>query len=191
SGYEVDGAGLAAARPDLLLTQGVCEVCAVPTRDAQAAAAAIACCPTVLALDAHDLAGVLDTIHAVGRVAQVSERADACVRDIEQRLACVRRRGPPRRDAARGGAAGHPCPTRLCGGRHGPLQPPRAARGRRGGAARRVAASGGVPPHLARRPGAPAGALTCHGPRTCWWRGAAGKTARSRCVRSCRMALTS
>src|SRR5205085_562328 len=40
--YEVDGAGLAAARPDLLLTQGVCEVCAVPTRDAQAAAAGIA-----------------------------------------------------------------------------------------------------------------------------------------------------
>jgi iron complex transport system substrate-binding protein len=90
--YEVDGAGLAAARPDLLLTQGVCEVCAVPTRDAQAAAAAIACCPTVLALDAHDIAGVLDTIHAVGRVAQVSERADACVRDIEQRIACVRAR---------------------------------------------------------------------------------------------------
>src|SRR5256886_4368223 len=90
--YEVDGAGLAAARPDLLLTQGVCEVCAVPTRDAQAAAAAIACCPTVLALDAHDIAGVLDTIHTVGHVAQVSERADACVRDIERRIACVRAR---------------------------------------------------------------------------------------------------
>jgi len=90
--YEVDGAGLAAARPDLLLTQGVCEVCAVPTRDAQAAAAGIASCPSVLALDAHDIAGVLNTIRAVGRVAQVSERADACVRDIERRVACVRAR---------------------------------------------------------------------------------------------------
>ncbi|PYP59317.1 MAG: cobalamin-binding protein [Gemmatimonadetes bacterium] len=90
--YEVDGAGLAAARPDLLLTQGVCEVCAVPTRDAQAAAAGIATCPSVLALDAHDIAGVLHTIRAVGHVTQVSERADACVRDIERRIACVRAR---------------------------------------------------------------------------------------------------
>src|SRR5437764_13183041 len=90
--YEVDGAGLAAVGPDLLLTQGVCEVCAVPTRDAQAAAAGIASCPSVLALDAHDIAGVLNTIRAVGRVAQVSERADACVRDIERRVACVRAR---------------------------------------------------------------------------------------------------
>src|SRR5688572_15783927 len=35
--YEVDAERLAAARPDLLLTQGVCEVCAVPTQDAEAA----------------------------------------------------------------------------------------------------------------------------------------------------------
>jgi len=36
--YEVDTERLAAVGPDLLLTQGVCEVCAVPTRDAEAAA---------------------------------------------------------------------------------------------------------------------------------------------------------
>ena len=90
--YEIDGARLAAARPDLLLTQGVCEVCAVPTRDAQAAAAGLASCPTVLALDAHDVAGVLDTIRAVGRAARVTERADRCVRDIERRIGCVRAR---------------------------------------------------------------------------------------------------
>ncbi len=82
--YEVDGERLAAVRPDLLLTQGVCEVCAVPTRDAETAALGLACCPEVLALDAHDVAGVLATIRLVGRAGGVPERADRCVREIER-----------------------------------------------------------------------------------------------------------
>jgi iron complex transport system substrate-binding protein len=98
--YEVDVERLAAVRPDLLLTQGVCEVCAVPTRDAQAAVTGLGSCATVLALDAHDVAGVLDTIRVVGRATGVPERAEACVRDIERCIAavqaCVDGRPPPR-----------------------------------------------------------------------------------------------
>ncbi len=90
--YEVDHDRLAAVAPDLLLTQGVCEVCAVPTRDAEAAALALVACPTVLALDAHDITGVLATIRLVGRAGGVPERAERCVRDIEQRIAAVRAR---------------------------------------------------------------------------------------------------
>jgi len=98
--YEVDTERLAAVVPDLLLTQGVCEVCAVPTRDAAAAAAGLASCPTVLALDAHDIAGVLGTIRLVGRAGGVPERAEQCARMIERRIAAIRarviRRAPPR-----------------------------------------------------------------------------------------------
>jgi len=90
--YEVDAERLAAVRPDLLLTQGVCEVCAVPTRDAETAAAGLDSCPTVLALDAHDVAGVLDTIRLVGRAGGVPERADRYVLEIERRIASVRAR---------------------------------------------------------------------------------------------------
>ena len=90
--YEIDSERLAAVAPDLLLTQGVCEVCAVPTRDAEAAALALVACPTVLALDAHDITGVLATIRLVGRAGGVPERAERCVRDIEQRIAAVRAR---------------------------------------------------------------------------------------------------
>jgi iron complex transport system substrate-binding protein len=87
--YEIDAERLAGVRPDLLLTQGVCEVCAVPTHDAQAAAARLACCPTVLALDAHDLAGVLSSIRAIGRAGGVPERAERSVRHIEHRIVAV------------------------------------------------------------------------------------------------------
>ncbi len=90
--YEVDTERLAAVGPDLLLTQGVCEVCAVATRDTAAAALGLASCPEVLALDAHDVAGVRDTIRLVGRAVGVPERADRCVREIEWRIASVRAR---------------------------------------------------------------------------------------------------
>ena len=90
--YEVDNERLAAVAPNLLLTQGACEVCAVPTRDAKAAALALVACPTVLALDAHDITGVLTTIRLVGRAGGVPERAERCVRDIERRIAAVRAR---------------------------------------------------------------------------------------------------
>ena len=90
--YEVDTERLAAVEPDLLLTQGVCEVCAVPTRDAEAAAARLGSCPTVLALDAHDIAGVLTTIRRVGQAGSVPERAEQCVRETERRIASVRAR---------------------------------------------------------------------------------------------------
>jgi iron complex transport system substrate-binding protein len=95
--YEVDTERLAAVGPDLLLTQGVCEVCAVPTRDAEAAASGLASGPAVLALDAHDVAGVLATIRVVGRAGGVPERAEHCVRDIERRIAsvCARVQGRP------------------------------------------------------------------------------------------------
>ena len=87
--YEIDAEGLAAAQPDLILTQGVCEVCAVPTRDAEAAALRFTSCPTVLTLDAHDIAGVLDTIRAVGRAGGVPGRAEERVCEIERRIAAV------------------------------------------------------------------------------------------------------
>jgi iron complex transport system substrate-binding protein len=90
--YEIDADRLAGVRPDLLLTQGVCEVCAVPTHDAQAAAAQLGCCPTVLALDAHDIAGVLTSIRAAGRAGGVPERAERSVRRIERRIAAVQGR---------------------------------------------------------------------------------------------------
>jgi len=90
--YEVDTERLAAVRPDLLLTQGVCEVCAVPTRDAEAAATDLASRPTVLALDAHDVAGLLATIRLVGRACGARERAEECVREIERRIAAVHAR---------------------------------------------------------------------------------------------------
>lgn len=90
--YAVDADRLAALRPDLVLTQAVCEVCAVPTASAEAAVAAIEPAPQVLSLDAHDLDGILRSILEVGEAAGVSERAEAFVTRLRARIAAVRRR---------------------------------------------------------------------------------------------------
>ncbi len=90
--YEVDAERLAELRPDLILTQAVCEVCAVPTASAQEAAASLDYKPTILSLDAHDLAGIFCSIMELGRAAGVEARAQAYVASLRQRIEAVRQR---------------------------------------------------------------------------------------------------
>ena len=94
--YEIDMPGIRALQPDLVITQGICEVCAVP--ESQVVAAAVG--GAVLTLDAHDLAAIFDSIRAVGRAAGVSGRAETLITEMQQRIArvqeCVRERARPR-----------------------------------------------------------------------------------------------
>jgi iron complex transport system substrate-binding protein len=89
--YLLDEARLRAVRPDLILTQAVCQVCAVPTSVADQAAKVLESGASVVSLDAHTAADVLDSIRTVGRAAGVPERADEMVAGLERRLAGVRR----------------------------------------------------------------------------------------------------
>jgi len=96
--YAIDVDRLAGLEPDLVLTQGICDVCAVPERQAVGALAGLRPGPAVLALDAHDVSAILAGIRAVGRATAADARADACVADIEDRVNAVRVRvaGRPR-----------------------------------------------------------------------------------------------
>lgn len=77
--YEVDTRALAEARPDLVLTQAVCEVCAVPTASVHEAVAGLDRPPRVLSLDAHTLeeiiASVVDVAEAAGEPRTGAETA--------------------------------------------------------------------------------------------------------------------
>lgn len=96
--YALDEAALRAAAPDLVLTQAVCDVCAVPTSLAQQAALALGRPVRVLSLDAHGIEGILDTIRQVGEAAGVADRARVTVARLQARLDTVRSRvaGRPR-----------------------------------------------------------------------------------------------
>jgi iron complex transport system substrate-binding protein len=96
--YEVDEAGLRAARPDLILTQGVCEVCAVPATLAEQAACAIGGAARVLSVDAHSVEGILASMVAVARAAGREDAGVPVAAALRDRMEAVRRRvaGAPR-----------------------------------------------------------------------------------------------
>ncbi len=90
--YVIDEEALRAARPDLVLTQAVCEVCAVPVSDARVAVANLGFQSEVLSLDAHTIADIFETIRQVGEAANVPERAERYMVTLTLRLDRVRER---------------------------------------------------------------------------------------------------
>src|SRR5690606_37188633 len=60
--YEIDRDLLRRLRPTLILTQDVCEVCAVPAGSAMEAIRSLSPEPDVLSLDAHTIGDILHSI---------------------------------------------------------------------------------------------------------------------------------
>jgi len=83
---------LAAHRPDVVLTQGLCSVCAPAADDVARAVAALPGPPHVVTLDPRSLADVLRDVRTVGEAIGVPGRAAALVARLEARIAAVRAR---------------------------------------------------------------------------------------------------
>jgi len=92
--YEIDVAGIRALDPDLVLTQGICDVCAVPESQVTASLVGI----NTLTLDAHDLDAIFASIRDVGCATGAVEQAEALVATMQRRINAVRARvdGRPR-----------------------------------------------------------------------------------------------
>ncbi len=87
--YHLHRGALAGADPDLILTQDLCWVCALPSHTVSDALDYLGCSAQVLALDPHSLDEVLMSIVAVGAAAGVPERAADVVSGLRARLAAV------------------------------------------------------------------------------------------------------
>ena len=104
--YRVDAERLRALRPDVILTQDHCEVCAASLADVEAALASwLDSTPVVVSLDPRTLGGVLASVMQVanalgaaergrelaaelsGRIAALAERAQA--QPVRPRVACI------------------------------------------------------------------------------------------------------
>jgi iron complex transport system substrate-binding protein len=88
--YSLDEGRLAELEPDLIVTQAVCEVCAVSYEDVVAVAARLPNKPRVLQQDPSTLGEVLDDVTRLGEAAGIAERAAEVRRDLEGRLDAVR-----------------------------------------------------------------------------------------------------
>jgi iron complex transport system substrate-binding protein len=87
--YTLHADALAGLAPDLILTQDLCRVCALPSGHVSDALDYLGCRADVLSLDPHTLDEVLETIVGVGARAGVPDRAADLVGGLRRRLASV------------------------------------------------------------------------------------------------------
>ncbi|WP_275407699.1 ABC transporter substrate-binding protein [Asanoa ferruginea] len=87
--YTLHADALAGLDPDLILTQDLCRVCALPAGRVADALNHLGCQADVLTLDPHTLEDVLDSILAVGNQAGASATAVNLVASLRARLSAV------------------------------------------------------------------------------------------------------
>jgi iron complex transport system substrate-binding protein len=87
--YTLDAGALAALSPELILTQDLCRVCALPAGHVAEALDYLGCTAEVVTLDPHSLDDVLETILIVGRHTGAGQQAELLVGSLRQRLADV------------------------------------------------------------------------------------------------------
>lgn len=87
--YTLHADALAGLEPDLILTQDLCRVCALPSGHVDEALAHLGCRADVLSLDPYRLEDVLATFVEVASAAGVPERGHDLVSGLRERLARV------------------------------------------------------------------------------------------------------
>ena len=84
--YTLHAGALAGLRPELILTQDLCRVCALPSGHVTDALDHLGCRADVVSLDPYTLEEVFGTFTAVAAAAGVPERGDALVAGLRARL---------------------------------------------------------------------------------------------------------
>jgi iron complex transport system substrate-binding protein len=98
--HVLDARAISELEPDVIITQGLCDVCAIPEADVRDIAASMRHAPIVLSLAASSLDDMLDDIRRVGTAIERSPSAESLVSSLEARLRRVHERlaasGAPR-----------------------------------------------------------------------------------------------
>lgn len=99
--YRLDDALLERLRPDVIVTQSLCEVCAVGPDEVERAVPGLGSHPAVITLEPHTLEEVFDSILVVGQALWRTTEAAALVRALRSRVEAVRARADLRRQRPR------------------------------------------------------------------------------------------
>jgi len=89
--YLVDEERLREAAPDIILTQGLCDVCAIDYNEVVAVSETLAKKPNIVSLTPNCLTDVLDDVTRVGEATGQRHRAERFVQELEQRISSVRK----------------------------------------------------------------------------------------------------
>jgi iron complex transport system substrate-binding protein len=78
--------------PDLIITQNLCDVCAVADGQVHHLATAVQAPPRVVSLGARDLEGIWTDVRTVGSALDLEDRAEELVAGLESRISALRAR---------------------------------------------------------------------------------------------------
>jgi len=84
--YDLDTKLLEQLKPDLIITQELCEVCAVSYEQVQTAAKMFVADAKVVSLEPNTIADIFENIKTVGELCNVSEQAEQVVQNLQSRL---------------------------------------------------------------------------------------------------------
>ncbi len=84
--YDLDERQLEELKPDLIITQELCEVCAVSYKTVQKAAKMYVADATVVSLEPNTIADIFDNIRTVAELAKVKEKGIEVVENLQNRL---------------------------------------------------------------------------------------------------------
>lgn len=99
---QVDADVLRRLAPDLIITQELCQVCAVSDGQIHQLATLLQPAPRVLSLSAHDLAGIWTDIRTVGEALDLADEAQELILGLTSRLRRLTARDPAQRSQAYG-----------------------------------------------------------------------------------------
>jgi iron complex transport system substrate-binding protein len=97
--HALDAETLRALEPDLVLTQGLCRVCAVGHDEVEEVMRDRGADVSVVSLEPTSIEGIFHTITTVGAMAEVEDAAIDLVEALRERLGAVERRVAERREA--------------------------------------------------------------------------------------------
>ena len=83
--YELDVEALAALRPDVILTQNLCEVCSIDLAAVERAASAMDPQPTIVSLDPHGIEQIFDDLLTVGEAIGRAKQAESAMVALRER----------------------------------------------------------------------------------------------------------
>jgi iron complex transport system substrate-binding protein len=90
--YMIDEERLREAAPDVILTQGLCDVCAIDYNEVVSATETLAKKPKLVSLTPNCLTDVLSDVLRVGEATGRRHQAETFVQELEQRISSVRER---------------------------------------------------------------------------------------------------
>jgi len=88
--YDLDENLLAQLKPDLILTQELCDVCAVSYKTVQKAARIFAADATVVSLEPNTIEDIFGNIVTIGELTGTKDKAELVVENLRQRIEAVR-----------------------------------------------------------------------------------------------------